>query len=289
MLELILLVISILIIFFAAIWYASYRSKQRSKQFELSRTGSESIPHQPEHEFGNLFQQQLAEDEPQQELESIETEPVLSLSPKAVSSSSSFDETKELEHWEALEARREEASDDFGQTQLGFDKFSFSQTAISSQSDGQTIIALTVVAKSGEQFSGAQLLQLFCQHSLKYGDMNIFHKLSFPDQQILFSVADILQPGSLEKSRLEQRQIKGLIFFIDLSLATNSLLAFEDMLKTASTIADKLNADLCNEQRNLLNEAEVEQLRSQIFNFSISQQTNPDLFKHDYSRWNYRP
>lgn len=282
MFELTILSILLLLFFIVAIWYAKYRSKQRSKSFEQTNGSFEYIPEQPEHEFGHLFQQQMSEEhtEPESDVETLDLEPNITLSQTAVKSSNEagLDTIPSNKKDVVSSVESDVITASVVEPDVREENTDPTLTLTDQQEDGQLIIALTVMAKPEQVFVGAELLRLFANLALEYGDMNIFHKTLQPGRQVLFSVADSMQPGTLEPDQLARKQIKGLVLFMSLPLALNGLAVFDDMLNTATKIADKLNGDLCDEQRHVVNDAQIEQLRSQIFNFNLNLQMNPEQF-----------
>jgi cell division protein ZipA len=115
--------------------------------------------------------------------------------------------------------------------------------------------------------------------------MQIYHRhIAGQQGQILFSVANLLSPGTLKPAELTTLETKGLVIFMRLPSPANGLLSFDAMLDAADKIAKRLNGRLCDEHRQTLTEATLEAMRSRILNFNLTQQDDNNQFKHDYSR-----
>ena len=75
---------------------------------------------------------------------------------------------------------------------------------------------LNVLAPTGTLYHGRSLVEAMQSQSLKYGDMNIFHRVDQKTKSKLFSVANALEPGTFDLSDLDDFQSSGLTFFMQL-------------------------------------------------------------------------
>lgn len=122
------------------------------------------------------------------------------------------------------------------------------------------IIVLTVLAKTDLGLHGDKINSIALANNLKFGAMNIYHRMG-GDAKALFSVANMVEPGSFDPLSIHELRTPGLTFFMQLPAFGGSSNALSDMLQCAYNVAEVLDADLCNKSRKLLNEKEAEQLR----------------------------
>jgi cell division protein ZipA len=127
----------------------------------------------------------------------------------------------------------------------------------------ELIIVLYVVAKSTPRLAGTDILEALADARLEYGRMRVFHRTG-PDGREVFSVADMVEPGSLEPDRLKERATRGLCLFMRLPGPADGVAAFQDMLQTAHRLAQRLGGELRDDRRSVLTRQAVERLRERI-------------------------
>jgi len=103
---------------------------------------------------------------------------------------------------------------------------------------------------------------------LKYGDMNIFHRIDQQNKSKLFSVANALEPGTFDLSDLEAVQSSGVTFFMQLPAPNDASIIFDLMLNTARNLVLELGGSLKDEQLSVLTGQTVEHMRQRIADFS---------------------
>lgn len=126
-------------------------------------------------------------------------------------------------------------------------------------------IILHVLAEPDTYLSGEALADKFSEQGLYYGPMDIFHAYENRDGtgDILFSVANAFEPGTLNLDYPQGFYTQGLTFFIQLP-GGDTQQAFESMLNTATVLAKSFNARLCDHQRQPLTPARVEEYRNEV-------------------------
>jgi cell division protein ZipA len=130
------------------------------------------------------------------------------------------------------------------------------------------VIVINVLARNGAKFSGSELLEAFLRNGLKFGDMNIFHRISPATKVMQFSVASAVEPGTFDLSTMETFRTPGVSFFLRLPGPDQPLDVFEDMLAVSRDVAASLSADLKDEQLSVMTGQTIEQCRSRIEDFS---------------------
>ena len=145
------------------------------------------------------------------------------------------------------------------------------QKAHSDEFEHSEVLVLNVVAKDDRVFAGDDLLQVLITSGLKFGDMNIFHKRNSKEHQsaIIFSVANMLNPGTFDLNNMDEFTTLGISFFLALPTPINNLDAFEQMLGVAQEISDRLGGDFKDDQRNVMTGQTIEHYRQRIRDFEL--------------------
>jgi len=110
------------------------------------------------------------------------------------------------------------------------------------------VVALRIVPKEALPSGEKTVLALRAQ-GLEHGQFGIFHKHNEGEQQEpLFSVARLTEPGSFDLSRLAESEIAGLSVFLALPGTTDPVERFDAMMETARALARELDAELFDEK-----------------------------------------
>lgn len=142
------------------------------------------------------------------------------------------------------------------------------------ESSEELHIVMTVMARTGERFSGDALRHALERAELYHGDMNIFHRHEQPrdpTSPTLFSVANVLAPGYFEPERMDTLTSPGIAMFMRLPGPERPVDAFQQMLDAAKTVAEDLDGTLCDESRSTLTPQSINHLRERIADFGRRQ------------------
>ncbi len=134
------------------------------------------------------------------------------------------------------------------------------------------VLVLNVHCAGEEPFVGTELFDSMQQNGLIYGEMNIFHRhvdLS-GNGKVLFSVANMMHPGTLEHGDPAEFSTKGISFFMTLPCYGEAEQNFNLMLRTAQQIADDMGGNVLDEQRNLMTPDRLAGYRRQIVEFKTA-------------------
>ena len=128
------------------------------------------------------------------------------------------------------------------------------------------IVALFLVARAGQTLQGPDLVVAAEKAGLVYGHMNIFHRLvdNHPELGPVFSVANLVKPGSFDLRTIKELQTPGINFFITLPGPISALDAWDTLLPTAQRMAELLDAVLLDEQRNALGRQRIANIRDEM-------------------------
>ncbi len=136
------------------------------------------------------------------------------------------------------------------------------------QAPVEELVVMNVMAPRGQPFAGDELFASLRGLGLKFGNMNIFHRLDPGSKKVQFSVANIIEPGTFDMSDMETIRSPGLCFFLQLPGPENPLEAFETMLSAAHGVAAELKGELKDEQRSYMTPQTEEHYRQRILEFS---------------------
>ncbi|MTI63808.1 cell division protein ZipA C-terminal FtsZ-binding domain-containing protein [Methylophaga sp.] len=259
MLEIIVLTLIVIVAFIATSWYAHQRSQERAKAFERELEIDESREDDSfQQRFDALFEQELHEDD-----DSSAEKDKHRLSDTADREPDLFDEPPPTMDESGSATQVDETPED--------------------KPDWEMVVAFTIMAPEGRAFTGRAVKAALEKHDLHFGDMQIFHKhVAGSRKQILFSVANILDPGTLLPDKFVSMTTPGLLIFTRLPGPVNGLALFDDLLDTARGINDQLGGILCDESRQPVSDEALEATRSKILNYQMSAQAESDQFSNDY-------
>ena len=135
------------------------------------------------------------------------------------------------------------------------------------------VIVLNIMARDGCHFAGDDLLQVLITSGLKFGEMNIFHHRQGNEIKgaVIFSVANILNPGTFDLNSMEEFSTLGVSLFLALPTAINNLEALEQMLRVAQQIRGALDGELRDDNRNIMTAQTTEHYRQRVRDFELRQ------------------
>ncbi|MFC5437423.1 cell division protein ZipA [Rhodanobacter umsongensis] len=130
----------------------------------------------------------------------------------------------------------------------------------------ERIVTLFVVAREAGHFNGPDLVVAAEKAGLEFGDMGIYHRLVDGKRELgpIFSVANMLKPGNFDLSRLEALHTPGVSFFMTLPAPLPALDAWDAMLPTAQRLAELLDGQVLDEERNALGRQRIAHIRDQL-------------------------
>ena len=112
--------------------------------------------------------------------------------------------------------------------------------------------------------AGAQINSAAQAMGLQFGDMSIYH-FRRHDRNV-FSMANMLEPGTFDPVSMHDMKTKGLTMFMQLH-EQNPMDDLTEMLQRSYQLAGLLDARLCNHKRTPLTEQDAEDYRQKVRNF----------------------
>ncbi len=137
----------------------------------------------------------------------------------------------------------------------------------------ELIVVLHVSAPKDMVFVGANLFSALEEIGLRFGEGGIFHyHHSQHDEEsknaVLFSVANILEPGTFESEQMEQEfTTPGVVMFMRAPGAVSARNMVETLLLKAQQLAQLLGGEIRDEAHNLINETTIKSLLDQAIAF----------------------
>lgn len=135
------------------------------------------------------------------------------------------------------------------------------------------VITLHVMAKKGQTFKGGELLDILLEQGLRFGAMKIFHRYAGEEGsgQILFSIANALNPGTFDLDAMEEFVTPGVTFLMILQDSEDPQYTFDMMLAAAETVGDGCDGEVKDENRSVLTRQTIEHYRQRIADYTRRQ------------------
>lgn len=134
----------------------------------------------------------------------------------------------------------------------------------------QEVIVLHLMAARGERFAGKPLLDALLKQGFRYGSMKIFHRHQQADGsgEVLYSVANSVNPGTFDLNSIEDFSTPGVTFFMALNGLDTPVQVFDQLCQAARNMASELDGELKDETRSALTRQTVEHYRQRILDFT---------------------
>ncbi|MGY6771723.1 cell division protein ZipA [Gallibacterium sp. ZY190522] len=118
-------------------------------------------------------------------------------------------------------------------------------------------IMLYVVAPENRQFYGVHIQEILDELGFIFGEYNIYHRhldVNSVKSKVIFSVANMVQPGTFDPNNMENFSTIGLTLFMRLPSPANDIVNFKMLCRAAETLAEKLNGFVLNDKRELFDD-----------------------------------
>ena len=137
----------------------------------------------------------------------------------------------------------------------------------------ETVFSLFVTAPTSVPFRGPVLLGALDVAKLEFGDMQIYHRTEMVDgrEQILFSLANIREPGTFDLSAMDDFTTEGLALFMQVPGGVDAGRAFDAMVESARLLADNLDGHICDARRSALTQQTIHHMREEVINCQLQQ------------------
>jgi len=171
----------------------------------------------------------------------------------------------------SADSDREEPSMSFGADD-DYDTDS-AQSAPAAEPMANEVLILYVLMPEGTDINGAMLLPSLLTLGFKYGEMNIFHRHqdSAGSGEVLFSLANMFNPGTFDLEEMDKLQTRGLSLFMTLPGPGEALQNFNLMHNAAKKLAEEFGGQVLDGQRSMLTVQTVRHYVERIREFQRQQ------------------
>lgn len=141
----------------------------------------------------------------------------------------------------------------------------------------EKIVTLYLAARAGAKLHGSDIVVAAEKAGLSYGHMGVFHRLidNHPERGPIFSVANIMKPGSFDMANIQSMETPAIAFFLTLPAPTPALDAWETMLPTAQRMAELLDGVVLDESRNALGRQRIAHIRDELRAYDRQREAPP--------------
>lgn len=284
MFEILVLTVVVILAFVAAGWYAYQHSQQRKRTSDIDLDLDDYFKSEDDYaeRFDRIFEHELEQQIIDQTTADIESEPMVTLSSQSYNEVTIETEEPEISQRSTTEDTFISSQDDLAETTTNIIDDP-DQQAIAPH-DWDMVVAFTIVAPESARFSGKAIKNALEALDLKFGDMQIYHRFSNSTRkQTLFSVANLIDPGTLMPDSFATMTTPGLLIFAKLPGPVNGLTLFDDLLDAAIKMTERLGGVLCDDKREPISQATLETMRSHILDLNLTIQTEKNQYSNDYS------
>ena len=132
--------------------------------------------------------------------------------------------------------------------------------------DFDKIVSLYVAAKAGHMLRGEDIVVAAEKTGLTFGHMNVFHRLveGHPERGPVFSMANIMQPGSFDMANIRTLETPAIAFFLTLPAPMTALEAWEKLVPNVERMAELLGGVVLDDSRNTLGRQRIQHIREEL-------------------------
>ena len=125
------------------------------------------------------------------------------------------------------------------------------------------LVVFYLVERNNAFIPGTHIHQSVDVLKMQFGHRHIYHRIKEVGgvPQEVFSVASIAKPGYLDPQEAESFSTPGLVVFMNLPGPEHPEVALDDMLRTTRKLAEWLQADILDDQREPLSDERIEALQ----------------------------
>ena len=135
------------------------------------------------------------------------------------------------------------------------------------------VLILYVLLPEGREIKGQDLLPLLLTLGFKFGEMDIFHRHqdSAGSGEVLFSLANMFNPGTFDIEQMDKITTRGISLFMTLPGPGEPLQNFNLMNNAAKKIAEEFGGQVLDGQRSVLTVQTVRHYVEKIREFQRQQ------------------
>lgn len=137
---------------------------------------------------------------------------------------------------------------------------------IKAKGNWKDVYVINIAAREGSYIYGRDLKHALRILGFRFGEMDIFHRHLEMDGEgeVLFSMINMIKPGTFEPSKMDRLMTPGVSLFMQLPAAGRGLAHFDLMLKAADKLASEVDGILLDASRQPLSEYYLTQCRDEL-------------------------
>ena len=131
------------------------------------------------------------------------------------------------------------------------------------QSEPSEVLIIHLMTAKDQVCNGQLLLDTVVSLGLRYGNMKIFHRHTSEDGScpVLFSMANLLKPGTFDLNNIGQQELVGVALFMKPSELDKPCEIFDLMMDVAQQMAEKLQLNIMDETRSSMTKQTIDHYR----------------------------
>jgi cell division protein ZipA len=140
-----------------------------------------------------------------------------------------------------------------------------------SQTLQQQILVMHLMAPKGQMLSGCDLQEAALKVGLRFGELKIFQRHLNEDGsgEVLFSMANLVNPGTFDLNTINQMTTPGVTLFMALDDLEDPVAAFEVMTESVDSLADELGLSVLDETRSSMTRQTIDHYRQRARDVSF--------------------
>ena len=135
----------------------------------------------------------------------------------------------------------------------------------------QQILVMHLMAPKGELLRGQQLQEAALNVGLRYGESKIFQRHLDEDGsgEVLFSMANLVNPGTFDLKTIDQMTTPGVTLFMALDDIDDPVSAFDIMIESVDGMAAVMNLSVLDETRSSMTRQTIDHYRQRARDVSF--------------------
>lgn len=128
---------------------------------------------------------------------------------------------------------------------------------------GERVLAFTLLAQENAWISGGKLEKRLDSMGLLLGEDGFYQKRSALNS-IIFSVANVLTPGTFNEATMAGLETPGIMLFARLPRHASSWEQFIEIVEAAEYLSERFDAELCDDRRQPMSSGQLAALQNDI-------------------------
>lgn len=123
---------------------------------------------------------------------------------------------------------------------------------------------INICGEGGRRFKGQEVLRAVEGSGMRYGELKVFHGPEGASGEPVYSLANMVKPGTFELDKIRDFTTPGLTMFMSVPRCVNPADVFSRMAYVARKIANQLGGIMLDQKEQALDDAAIKQIRRQV-------------------------